>query len=90
MGVVVLHLQFADDTIIFCNNNKEEMENIKMILRCFQLMSDLKINYNKSSLSGVKISSQDVGELANIMGCPSGKFAYQILRLVVGSKFEEK
>lgn len=67
--MVVSHLQFADDTILFCNNNREEVANIKRILRCFQLMSGLKINFSKSSLCGVKIPSPDVEALAQILGC---------------------
>ncbi|XP_058222941.1 uncharacterized protein LOC131332660 [Rhododendron vialii] len=69
IGILVSHLQFADDTIIFCNNDREELANIKRILRCFQLMSGLKINYSKSSLCGIKVSHQDVTSLAMIMGC---------------------
>lgn len=54
-GVIPSHLQFADDTILFCNNDRVELANIKRILRCFQLMSGLKINFSKSSVCGVKI-----------------------------------
>lgn len=53
-GVVVTHLQFMDDTIIICNKDKNGMEIIKCILRCFQLMSGLRINFDKSSLCGLK------------------------------------
>ncbi|XP_028056986.1 uncharacterized protein LOC114260979 [Camellia sinensis] len=38
------HLQFADDTIIFCEAEWEEVIAVKGILRCFELMSGLKIN----------------------------------------------
>lgn len=52
-GMTIFHLQFADDTILFCNNDLEEMRNIKRIFRCFQLLFGLKINYSKSSLCGI-------------------------------------
>ncbi|XP_058189531.1 uncharacterized protein LOC131307140 [Rhododendron vialii] len=42
-----------------------EMKNIKRLLRCFQLMSGLKINFSKSSLCGVKVQQQDVAALAH-------------------------
>lgn len=47
-GAVVPHLQFADDTIIFCNNDQQEILTIQRILRCFQMLSVLKINISKS------------------------------------------
>lgn len=35
-GVVMSHLQFADDTIIFCNNEVDEMLNIKKRLSIWE------------------------------------------------------
>lgn len=49
----ISHLQFADDTIIFCEVVWEEVLTIKRILRCFQLVSSLKINFSKSLMSGI-------------------------------------
>lgn len=83
--MVVSHLQFADDTVLFCNNDKEEMMNIKRILRCFQLMSGLKINFSKSSLSGIKIPRQEVVTLAQIMGCKVENFPIKYLGLPLGA-----
>ncbi|XP_028114475.1 uncharacterized protein LOC114312452 [Camellia sinensis] len=48
----ISHLQFADDTIIFCKGAKEEVLNIKRVLRCFEVMSGLKINFHKSFVYG--------------------------------------
>lgn len=84
-GVTVTHLQFADDTIIFCNNDVEEMANIKRILRCFQLMSGLKINFSKSSLCGVKVLNQDVEVLAQVMGCKIESLPIKYLGLPLGA-----
>lgn len=44
-GILVSHLQFADDTIF----------------RYFQLMSGLEVNYSKSMLCGVKVNGDFVG-----------------------------
>lgn len=44
------HLQFADDTILFINGNDTSISSIKRILIIFQLLSGLKINFNKSEL----------------------------------------
>lgn len=83
-GVILSHLQFADDTILFYNNDRVEMANIKRILRCFQLMSGLKINFSKSSLCGVKICHQDVHDLAQVMGCKVETLPIKYLGLPLG------
>lgn len=41
----VTHLQFADYTIIFCDASLTQVENHKLILYWFELISGLKINY---------------------------------------------
>ncbi|XP_058216715.1 uncharacterized protein LOC131327580 [Rhododendron vialii] len=84
-GVTISHLLFADDTILFCNNDLEEMGNIKRILRCFQLMSGLKINYSKSSVCGVKIQREDVQALAQVMGCRVESLPIKYLGLPLGA-----
>ncbi|KAK3228824.1 hypothetical protein Dsin_000705 [Dipteronia sinensis] len=48
--VHVSHLQFADDTIIFLEPKMEYPMTSKRILRCFELVSGLRINFHKSCL----------------------------------------
>lgn len=84
-GVIISHLQFADDTIFFCNNDLEEILNIKRLLRWFQHMSGLKINFEKSMLCGVKVQDQTVQDLANILGCKEGKLPMKYLGLPLGA-----
>lgn len=83
-GVVVCHFQFADDTLLFCNNDKEEIVNIKRILRCFQILSGLKINFSKSSLCSVKIPIHEVKEMAQILGCKVEVLLIKYLGLPLG------
>ncbi|KAL1331391.1 hypothetical protein AAHE18_12G181400 [Arachis hypogaea] len=40
-SIELSHLQFADDTILFCPPEEETMKNYKRLLRCFELMSGL-------------------------------------------------
>lgn len=63
--VVVSHLQFVDDTIIFCEANIEKVMVIKRILRCFELFSRLKINFHKSSICGIEVSDVEVKAFAS-------------------------
>ena len=48
--VCITHLQFADDTILFCEPKREYLQNIKSILFSFQNFSGLSVNYAKSGL----------------------------------------
>jgi len=43
-------LQFADDTLFFCEANKHNVFTIKIILRCFELASGLRVNFHKSKI----------------------------------------
>ena len=38
-------LQYADDTILFMENDLEEAKNMKLLLCAFEQLSDLKINF---------------------------------------------
>ncbi|KAK3200499.1 hypothetical protein Dsin_023914 [Dipteronia sinensis] len=67
--VQISHLQFADDTIIFLELNLEFVTVAKRILRCFELVSGLSVNFHKSYL--IKIGRMDslTEEAATIFKC---------------------
>ncbi|XP_028098838.1 uncharacterized protein LOC114298468 [Camellia sinensis] len=41
-GVVLSHLHFTDDSLLFCEAKEAEVRNLKRVLRCFEIMSELK------------------------------------------------
>jgi hypothetical protein len=43
-------LQYADDTILFMENDLEQAKNMKLLLCAFKKLSGLKINFHKSEL----------------------------------------
>ncbi|GKV45602.1 hypothetical protein SLEP1_g52666 [Rubroshorea leprosula] len=53
-GFKVTHLQYADDTLLFGTVTDENVWAMKSILRTFELVSGLKINFNKSQLIGIE------------------------------------
>ncbi|KAK2652356.1 hypothetical protein Ddye_012212 [Dipteronia dyeriana] len=65
-GVHISHLQFIDDTILVLEPKLEYLLNEKRILRCFKLVSGVKINFYKSCLVRVskKWSSEENWETA--------------------------
>ena len=46
----LLVLQYADDTIIFMENNLDQAVNMKLLLCAIEQLSGLKINFHKSEL----------------------------------------
>ena len=66
-----MNIQYADDTIIFLSPEEEGIINLKRILDCFQACSGLKINFSKSSLTGIKMSDEQVNRFSSILGCSS-------------------
>lgn len=68
-GPILTHLQFADDTIVFCNASLEELLNVKKLLVFFEVVSGLKINFQKSVVSGVGLSQDEMKSFADCLGC---------------------
>jgi hypothetical protein len=44
LEMIVLHLLFVDDTLIFCEANCEQLSNLQCFLLCFETVLGLKIN----------------------------------------------
>nr|XP_025635827.1 uncharacterized protein LOC112729904 [Arachis hypogaea]XP_025636565.1 uncharacterized protein LOC112730719 [Arachis hypogaea] len=63
------HLQFADDTVLFCPPEEETIKNYKRLLRCFELMSGLSINFDKSSLIPINCNELWVRSMCRVLGC---------------------
>ena len=77
----VTHLQFADNTIIFCNASSDQVDNLKFLLQWFEMFSGLKINYDKCELIGVQTDESHVTALAHSFGCKVGKLPSKYLGL---------
>ncbi|GKB69914.1 putative RNA-directed DNA polymerase [Tanacetum coccineum] len=83
-NVVVSHLQYANDTIYFGEWDKENAKNLMCILKCFERVSGLKVNLNKSRLYGVGVNSDEVVNMARWMQCSVGDFPFTYLGLPIG------
>lgn len=53
------HLQYADDIIAFVENSEPTLDNLKLLLFCYEVMIGMKINYGKSELFVVGIEQQE-------------------------------
>ena len=85
----VSHLLFADDTLIFCKADLDQILILRMILIWFEAVSGLKINLGKSELVPVGVVSNFDLFLA-VLGCKQGSLPMKYLGLPLGAKFKDK
>lgn len=83
--LMISHLQYVDDTMIFSILNKDCVLNIKRVLRYFQVISSLKINFKKSNLYGIKVGSE-VETWVSMIPCQVGS----LLSTYLGLSFDAK
>lgn len=74
-GEAMSHLQFVNNTILFGSTSREEILALKRILRCFQLVSNLKIKISKSWWWGLSVRRRQLGlwqpcYIVNMRGLP--------------------
>jgi len=81
--VEVSFLQFADDTLFFCEESWSNVITMKAILRGFELASGLKINFHKSKLAGINVQSQSLGYYSKTLNCAQMSHSFKYLGLEV-------
>jgi hypothetical protein len=86
-ALVVNHLLFADDTLIFCGAQAEHVRNLRCTFLCFEAVSGLRINLGKSKLVPIG-EVDDVESLAHILGCRIGSLPMTYLGLPLGASFK--
>ncbi|CAL5355041.1 unnamed protein product [Camellia sinensis] len=89
-GVLLSHLQFADDSLLFCEAEVEEVRKLKRVLRCFEILSGLKINFHKSAVCGVGVSTARMNEMAAVLNCKVKKLPLTYLGLPLGANPRKK
>jgi hypothetical protein len=76
-------LQYADDTVIFMDNDLERAKNMKLLLCAFERLSGLKINFHKSELFCYGAAKGNQFEYAQIFGCGLGSFPFRYLGILM-------
>lgn len=69
-GVAVL--QYVDDTILCIHHVRENMINLKLLLYLFEMMSGLKINYDKSEIYALGADNNIMAAYSDLFGCKVG------------------
>lgn len=87
--VDVTHFQYADDTLILCDNSQRQIRLLRCILHCFEAVSSLRMNLAKSSLITIG-EVPNLDQLASDLGCRIGKLPITYLGLPLGSQYKRK
>ena len=89
ISLAVSHLLFVDDTLIFCDDDLDQVLFLRMLLIWFEAVSGLKINLGKSELVPVgMVHNFDL--LLNVLFCKQGTLPMKYLGLLLGTKFKDK
>ncbi|KAG6674481.1 hypothetical protein I3842_15G044700 [Carya illinoinensis] len=86
-SINISHLLFADDALIFCEADHNQVRLLKALLLCFEAASGLKVNFNKSEMVPIG-GVQHLRQLANTLGCKIAALpmSYRGLPLGVASR----
>jgi hypothetical protein len=78
-------LQYADDTLFIGEACVENLWAMKAVLRWFELVSGLKVNFSKSCLMGVNVPNSFLQGAASFLNCKLGSIPFIYLGLPVGA-----
>ncbi|KAJ9677520.1 hypothetical protein PVL29_022489 [Vitis rotundifolia] len=83
----LLHLLFADDTLLFCNPNIVQLHYLSWVFLWFEAISGLKVNRDKSEAILVgRIDSLE--NFVSVLGCKVGNLPSSYLGLPLGAPFK--
>jgi hypothetical protein len=76
-------MQYADDTVLCFSHDLEKALNIKLLLYLFELMSGLKINFQKSELFLIGGDNIIADQYSSMFGCQVGSLPMKYLGMPV-------
>ena len=82
-GECVSHLLFADDTILFCDAEVEQVLHVQLKLLGFQVVIGLKVNVTKSEIVPIG-EVNNVHAFVEILGCRVGALPMTYLGMPLG------
>ena len=83
--VTVSHLLFADDTLVFYSDSKDQMVYLSWILLYFEELSGLKVNRDKSVILPMG-DVENIEQLACELGCKAGTVPSTYVCLPLGTR----
>jgi len=87
--VLISHLLFADNTLIFCKPDESNLGYFKIILPVFEAMSGLRVNLSRSVIIPIG-EVPNVNVLAHFFGCRVDYLPSSHLGLPLGASYKSK
>ena len=78
-------LQYADDTVFFGTTSMENVRAIKVMLRSFELVSGLKINFAKSNFGAIGMFEQWLNSVASYLNSRALSIHFPYLGIPIGA-----
>jgi hypothetical protein len=72
-------LQYADNMIIFMDDNIEKAKNLKLLLCAFEELSELKINCHKNEIFCFGGARNSENMYSQLFGCQIGSYPFKYL-----------
>ena len=89
-GPKISHMFYADDAMFMGEWSKLNFNNLARILRCFHVVSGLRVNFHKSKVFGIGVSGTKIDNYARILGCEKGSLPFLYLGVPVGANMSLK
>uniref|UniRef100_A0A2N9GAG5 Reverse transcriptase domain-containing protein n=1 Tax=Fagus sylvatica TaxID=28930 RepID=A0A2N9GAG5_FAGSY len=85
--VCVSHLLYADDTMLMCDADPEQLMYIRLVLSGFEAVTGLRVNLAKSEMVPIG-NVGNLAVLADILCCQIGQLPLNYLGMPLGSSFK--
>uniref|UniRef100_A0A2N9GD19 Reverse transcriptase domain-containing protein n=1 Tax=Fagus sylvatica TaxID=28930 RepID=A0A2N9GD19_FAGSY len=87
--LMISNLLFAYDTLIFCDADLDQIGYLKCTLLCFEAVSGLKVNLDKSEMVPIG-NVPNIQELAAMLDCRISALPMNYLGLPLGARYKSK
>jgi len=82
-GTNVGLLQFADDTLFLCETKAQNARTLKVVLKCFELASRLRVNFSKTKVGGMGMDTSMLKIFSKTLNCKHMKIPFVYLGMLI-------
>ena len=86
-GLRISHLLYADDTILFCDADPNQLLYVWMVLTCLEAVTGLRVNIAKSETVPVA-EVQNISDLADSLCCHIDVLPLSYLGMPLGASYK--
>lgn len=87
-GLTLEIIQFADDTLFIESGGWKNLWCLKAVLRSFELVTGLSVNFCKSKLIGINVSHHFLIATSNFLACKMDGANFEFQGISIGVKQE--